>query len=52
MIDTAEVRLRFTEFEAIETQLTAEVPEGAPPASLPPEIVEIVAECVIEEGDL
>ncbi len=52
VIDTAEARLRFTEFEAFEDQLTAETADGAPPAALPPAVVELVAECVIEEGGL
>ncbi len=52
VIDTAQVRLRFSEFDAIEASLTADVPEGAPAPTLPPEIVEIVAECVIEVGEL
>ncbi|MEZ5230262.1 MAG: hypothetical protein R2710_27440 [Acidimicrobiales bacterium] len=52
VIDTAQVRLRFTEFEEMEAELKAEVPEGEPPPPLPPELVEIVAECVIEVGEL
>lgn len=52
VIDTAEARLRFSEFETIETDLEAEVEEGESAPPLPPEMVEIVAECVIEEGEL
>ncbi len=52
VIDTAQVRLRFAEFDAFEASLTAEVAEGEPAPPLPPEIVEIVAECVIEVGEL
>jgi hypothetical protein len=52
VIDTAEARLRFSEFAAFENQLTVETADGAPPAELPPAIVELVAECVIEESGL
>ncbi len=52
VIDTAQVRLRFSEFEAIEATLTVEVADGDPPPPLSPQIVEIVAECVIEVGEL
>lgn len=52
VIDTAEARLRFSEFETIEGGLEVEVEEGASAPPMPPELVEIVAECVIEEGKL
>ncbi len=52
VIDTAQVRFRYSDFNAVETALTAEVAEGAPRPTLPPELVEIVAECVIDVGEL
>ncbi len=52
VIDKAQVRLRFSEFEAIEESLKVEVADGSPPPTLPPAMVEIVAECVIEVGEL
>lgn len=52
VIDTAEARLRFAEFDAIEDELQIEVEEGAPEPAMAPEMVEIIAECVIEEGKL
>lgn len=52
VIDTAQARLRFAEFAQIDADLRAEGVDGAPAPELPPEIVDIVAECVIEEADL
>ncbi len=52
VIDTAEARLRFAEFDEMEAALKVEVADGAAPPPLPPVMVEIIAECVVEEGEL
>ncbi len=52
VIDTAEARLRFAEFDEMEAALKVEVADGEAPPPLPSVMVDIIAECVIEEGGL
>jgi hypothetical protein len=52
VIDTAQVRLRFTTFAEFDAAMKAPVADGDLPAPLPPEIVDIIADCVIEVGNL